>query len=176
MEGATSYNLYRDEKLIINTSKLEFTDKLLKWDTEFKYHLTSLTDEGAEGPKSLDYLQKTPPIFVINGILIDENGNKDNVDEAKVFFYDSSGTTLLEEYTVTRNGKFRFENEIISGDYTIMAYGNGSGNGGGRLKVINQDINDFKIDLSTEGLRPEIYVERGVGAVSYTHLTLPTKA
>ena len=86
MEGATSYNLYRDEKLIINTSKLEFTDKLLKWDTEFKYHLTSLTDEGAEGPKSLDYIQKTPPIFVINGILIDENGNKDNVDEAKYFF------------------------------------------------------------------------------------------
>ena len=70
------------------------------------------------------------------------------MDQAKVFLYDSSGTKLLEEYVVSRNGKFTFENEIISGDYTIMVYGNGSGNGGDRVKVINQNVEDVKIDLS----------------------------
>ena len=173
VEGATTYNLYRDNKILINTSKLEFVDKLLKWDTEYTYHLTSLTDEGSEGPKSIDYIQKTPPIYIVNGVLIDENGEKDNVDQAKVFLYDSLGTTLLEEFVVSRNGKFKFENEIISGDYTIMAYGNGSGNGGGRVKVINQDINDLKIDLSTEGLRPTIKVERGVGELTVHWTDIP---
>jgi hypothetical protein len=84
VEGATTYNLYRDNKILINTSKLEFVDKLLKWDTEYTYHLTSLTDEGSEGPKSLDYIQKTPPIYIVNGVLIDENGEKDNTIKHKM--------------------------------------------------------------------------------------------
>ena len=173
VEGASTYNLYRDNKLLINTSKLEFIDKLLEWDTEYTYHLTSLTDEGAEGPKSLDYKQSTPPIYTIKGVLIDENGEKDNVDQAKVFLYDSLGTKLLEEYVVSRNGKFSFDKEIIAGNYTIMAYGNGSGNGGGRVNIINQNIEDLKIDLSTEGLRSTIRVERGVGELTIHWTDIP---
>ena len=166
VEGASSYNLYANENLQTNTSKLEITLKGLKWDFDYVYYLTSLTEDGVEGPKSGEYSVRTPKIFSINGILYDENGDDKNVDQAKVFLYDSSSTNLLEEYVVSRNGKFSLENEIISGNYVIMVYGNGSGNGGERVEVINTDIENLRIDLSTEGLRPEVWVERGVGQLT----------
>ena len=103
---------------------------------------------------------------MIEGLLIDETGDEKNVDQAKVFLYDSSGTNLIEEYVVARNGKFNFENEIIADHYTIMAYGNGSGNGGDRVQVVDADIIDLRIPLSTEGLRSNVWVERGVGQLT----------
>ena len=95
--------------------------------------------------------------------MLDETGDEKNVDQAKVFLYDSSGTNLVEEFVVSRNGKFKFDNEIIADHYTIMAYGNGSGNGGDRVHITTADITDLRIPLSTEGLRSEVSVERGVG-------------
>ena len=105
--------------------------------------------------------------------MLDETGDAKNVDQAKVFLYDSSGTELLEEYVVARNGKFRFENEIIADNYTIMAYGNGSGNGGDRVEVIDKDITDLEINLSTEGLRSNVRVERGVGQLTVHWSDIP---
>ena len=87
--------------------------------------------------------------------------------------YDSSGTKLLEEYVVSRNGKFILENEIIAGNYTIMVYGNGSGNGGDRVEISNRDIENLSINLSTEGLRPEVWVERGVGQLTVHWSDIP---
>ena len=162
VEGASSYNLYANGKLQTNTTKLELTLKGMKWDTEYTYYLTSLTDDGIEGPQSSEYTIRTPKIYIIEGLLLDETGDEKNVDQAKVFLYDSSGTNLLEEFIVARNGKFRFEKEIIVDHYTIMAYGNGSGNGGDRVQITNRDITDLRINLSTEGLRPKVWVERGV--------------
>ena len=86
VEGASSYNLYANEKLQTNTSKLEITLKGLKWDTDYSYYLTSLTEDGVEGPKSGEYTVRTPKIFTITGILYDENGEDKNVDQAKVFY------------------------------------------------------------------------------------------
>ena len=173
VEGASSYNLYANEKLQTNTSKLEITLKGLKWDSEYTYYLTSLTEDGIEGPKSGDYTVRTPKIFRIEGVLYDENGDDKNVDQAKVFLYDSSSTNLLEEYVVSRNGKFILENEIIAGNYTIMVYGNGSGNGGDRVEISNRDIENLRINLSTEGLRPEVWVERGVGQLTVHWSDIP---
>jgi fibronectin type 3 domain-containing protein len=162
VEGASSYNFYTNGKLKSNTEKLEIKSKRLKWDTDYSYYLTSLTDDGIEGPKSSDYTVRTPKIYFIEGLLLDETGDAKNVDQAKVFLYDSIGTTLLEEFVVARNGKFRFEKEIIADYYIVRAYGNGNGNGGDRVQVINKDITSLRINLSTEGLRPNVWVERGV--------------
>ena len=115
----------------------------------------------------------TPKIFVIEGLLLDETGDEKNVDQAKVFLYDSSGTNLVEEFVVARNGKFKFDNEIIADHYTIMAYGNGSGNGGDRVHVTTADITDLRIPLSTEGLRSEVSVERGVGQLTVNWTDIP---
>ena len=173
VEGASSYNLYANGKLQTNTTKTEINLKSLKWDTDYSYYLTSLTEDGVEGPQSAEYSARTPQIYIIQGLLLDEAGDAKNVDQAKVFLYDSSGTDLLEEFVVSRNGKFRFENEIIADHYTIMAYGNGSGNGGDRVHVINSDITDLKIDLSTEGLRSDVTVERGVGQLTVHWTDIP---
>ena len=173
VEGASSYNLYANGKLQTNTTKNEINLKSLKWDTEYTYYLTSLTEDGVEGPPSSEYKVTTAKIFIIEGLLLDETGDAKNVDQAKVFLYDSSGTELLEEYVVARNGKFRFENEIIADNYTIMAYGNGSGNGGDRVEVIDKDITDLEINLSTEGLRSNVRVERGVGQLTIHWSDIP---
>ena len=79
----------------------------------------------------------------------------------------------MEEYVVSRNGKFILENEIIAGKYTIMVYGNGSGNGGDRVEISNRDIENLRINLSTEGLRPEVWVERGVGQLTVHWSDIP---
>ena len=144
VEGASSYNLYANGKLQTNTSKNEINLKKLKWDTEYTYYITSLTEDGVEGPPSPEYKVMTPKIFVIEGLLLDETGDEKNVDQAKVFLYDSSGTNLVEEFVVSRNGKFKFDNEIIADHYTIMAYGNGSGNGGDRVHITTADVTDLR--------------------------------
>ena len=173
VEGAASYNLYADGKLQTNTTKLEINLKSLKWDTDYSYHLTSLTDEGVEGPESEKYTIRTPKIFIIEGLLLDETGDGNNVDQAKVFLYDSLGSQLLEEFVVSKNGKFRFEKEIISNHYKIMVYGNGSGNGGERVHIKSSDITNLKINLSTDGLRPVVNVERGVGQLTVNWSDIP---
>jgi len=161
VDGASSYNIYKDGKLLTNTAKQQYYDKSIKWDKEYVYHITSLTEDGIEGPESEKYKVKVPPIYVITGELIDEDGSSKNVDQAKVFLY-AEGGKLKEEYIVSSNGKFRFEREVISGEYTIKAYGNGSGNGGDRIQIQNKDLKGLQIRLSTDGLRSEINVERGV--------------
>ena len=173
VEGASSYNLYANGKLQTNTSKNEINLKKLKWNTEYTYYITSLTEDGIEGPPSPEYKVLTPNIYTIEGLLLDETGNADNVDQAKVFLYDSSGTNLVEEFVVSRNGKFRFDNEIIADHYTIMVYGNGSGNGGDRVHITTEDITDLRIPLSTEGLRSEVSVERGVGQLTVHWTDIP---
>ena len=52
VEGASSYNLYANGKLQTNTTKLELNLKGMKWDTDYTYYLTSLTEDGIEGPQS----------------------------------------------------------------------------------------------------------------------------
>ena len=173
VEGASSYNLYANGKLQTNTTKNEINLKKLKWETEYAYYITSLTEDGIEGPPSPEYKATTPSIYIIEGLLLDETGDANNVDQAKVFLYDSSGTNMLEEFVVSRNGKFRFDKEIIADHYTIMVYGNGSGNGGDRVHVTNADIKDLSIDLSTEGLRPDVWVERGVGQLTVHWSDIP---
>ncbi|MFL2983422.1 MAG: caspase family protein [Candidatus Neomarinimicrobiota bacterium] len=173
VEGAISYNLYANDKLQTNTTKNTINLKRLKWDTEYSYYLTSLTEDGVEGPKSPVYTVRTPKTYFIEGLLIDETGDEKNVDQAKVFLYDSSGTELMGDDIVSKNGKFRLDNEIISNHYTIMVYGNGSGNGGERVQVENNDIEDMRISLSTDGLRSEVWVERGVGQLTVHWSDIP---
>jgi len=160
VEGADSYNIYRDDKLVTNTGNLTYQDKGLDWDQLLAYHITSLTSDGQEGPNSQVHEIKVPAIFIITGILKDESGDEDNIDQAKVFLYTDAGE-LKDEYTVRKNGKFKFEKEIISGEYTIKAYGNGNGNGGKRITINEADLNDINISLSTKGLRPTLKITRG---------------
>ena len=54
-----------------------------------------------------------------------------------------------------------------------MVYGNGSGNGGDRVEVTDRNIDDLRINLSTEGLRPEVWVERGVGQLTVNWSDIP---
>ena len=65
VEGASSYNLYTNGKLQTNTEKLEISLKSLKWETDYTYYLTSLTDDGKEGPKSSDYTVRTPKYILL---------------------------------------------------------------------------------------------------------------
>jgi len=76
VEGASSYNLYANGKLQTNTTKLELNLKGMKWDTEYTYYLTSLTDDGIEGPQSSEYTVRTPKIYIIEGLLLDETGDE----------------------------------------------------------------------------------------------------
>jgi fibronectin type 3 domain-containing protein len=172
VDGASSYNIYRNDDLLSNTSKTAIKDGVLKWDRVYSYHITSLTSDGVEGPASQKIQITVPPVFIIDGKLVNEQGNSNDVDQAKIFLY-AKGGKLQEEFTVSNNGKFRFEKEIIKGEYTLKAYGNGSGNGGERIQVVNSDLNDVKISLSTDGLRPTITVERGVGQLTVHWNDLP---
>ena len=54
-----------------------------------------------------------------------------------------------------------------------MVYGNGSGNGGDRVQITNRDVENLRINLSTEGLRPEVWVERGVGQLTVHWSDIP---
>ena len=53
---------------------------------EYTYEISSLSDDGLEGPLSEPQKKSTPKIFKINGQLINEKGQP-KIDEAKVFLY-----------------------------------------------------------------------------------------
>ena len=169
MKGPASYNIYRDGNSLTNSKNTTYIDKDLDFGTEYIYEISSLSDDGLEGPLSEPVKEKTPKIFKIKGQLINEKGQP-KIEEAKVFLY-TADNVLWEEYTAGSNGKFTFENRIISGQYRIKAFGNGhgnngeyAGNGGINITIKNKDENP-KINLSTDGLRPKMVAKRGVQRV-----------
>ena len=122
-----------------------------------------MTESGLEGPLSETKKQRTPNAYKISGRLVTEEG-KEKINEAKIFLY-TADNKLWGEYTAGFTGKFTFDDRIIPGKYRIKAYGNGYGYnvdygedviGGENIEVIDRDVKNIKINLST--------------AVSYTHL------
>ena len=177
VEGPRSYNIYRDGKTLTNSKKATYSDKDLDFGTQYTYEISSLSDDGLEGPLSEPAKEKTPSIYKINGQLINEKG-QEKIDEAKAFLY-TNDNVLWEEFTAGSNGKFTFENRIIAGKYSIKVFGNGhgnngeyAGNGGINITVNNKDENT-KIKLSTEGLRPRMAAKRGVQKVLVKWKSLP---
>ena len=177
VEGASSYNIYRDGKTVTNTKKTPYTDRDLEYGKEFVYEISSLSDDGLEGPLSEPFKRLTPSVHAIIGQLVNEKGGE-KIEEAKVFLY-TENNMLWEEYTAGANGKFKFENRIINGKYLIKAFGDGhgnnseyAGNGGKAIEVKSKDIN-IKIPLSTKGLRPEMIAKRGVQKVLVKWAKLP---
>ncbi|MBT3665712.1 hypothetical protein HN537_08780, partial [bacterium] len=128
VDGPASYNIYRDGKSLTNSKNTNYHDKDLDFGKEYTYEISSLSDDGLEGPLSEPIKKKTPKIFKINGQLINEKGQP-KIEEAKVFLYNNNNV-LWEEYTAGSNGKFTLENRIISGNYRIKVFGNGHGNNG----------------------------------------------
>ena len=118
----------RNGKSLTNSKNTNYHDKDLDFGEEYTYEISSLSDDGLEGPLSEPVKKQTPKIFKINGQLVNEKGQP-KIDEAKVFLYTDSNV-LWEEYTAGKNGKFSLENRIISGDYKIKVFGNGHGNNG----------------------------------------------
>ena len=177
VDGPRSYNIYRDGKTLTNSKKTTYVDKDLDFGTQYTYEISSLSDDGLEGPLSEPAKEKTPSIYKINGQLINEKGQQ-KIEEAKVFLY-TADNILWEEYTAGSKGKFTFENRIIAGKYMIKAFGNGhgnngeyAGNGGINVTVKNKDEN-VKIKLSTDGLRPKMVAKRGVQRVLVKWKALP---
>ena len=177
VDGPRSYNIYRDGKTLTNSKKITYVDKDLDFGTQYTYEISSLSDDGLEGPLSEPAKEKTPIIYKINGQLINEKGQQ-KIEEAKVFLY-TADNILWEEYTAGSKGKFTFENRIIPGKYMIKAFGNGhgnngeyAGNGGINVTVKNKDEN-VKIKLSTDGLRPKMVAKRGVQRVLVKWKALP---
>ena len=177
VDGPGSYNIYRDGKSLTNSKKTTYVDKDLDYGTQYTYEISSLSDDGLEGPLSEPAKEKTPSIYKINGQLINEKGQQ-KIEEAKVFLY-TADNILWEEYTAGSKGKFTFENRIIAGKYMIKAFGNGhgnngeyAGNGGINVTVKNKDEN-VKIKLSTDGLRPKMAAKRGVQRVLVKWKALP---
>ena len=177
VDGATSYNIYRNGKELTNSRKNNYKDGDLDFAKQYTYEISSLSDDGLEGPLSEPAKKNTPDIFKINGQLINEKG-KPKIEEAKVFLY-TKDNVLWEEFTAGSNGKFTFENRIITGQYTIKAFGDGhgnngeyAGNGGKAVSVKNKDVS-VKINLSTNGLRPEMRAKRGVQKVLIVWKSLP---
>ena len=86
VEGASSYNLYANGKLQTNTSKNEINLKKLKWDTEYTYYITSLTEDGIEGPPSPEYKVITPKIFVIEAFCLMKQEMRRMLTRQKYFY------------------------------------------------------------------------------------------
>ena len=177
VDGPSSYNIYRDGKSLTNSKNTSYHDKDLDFGKEYTYEISSLSDDGLEGPLSEPTKEQTPKIFKINGQLINEKGQP-KIEEAKVFLYNDNNV-LWEEYTSGSNGKFTLENRIISGNYRIKVFGNGhgnngeyAGNGGININIKNKDESP-KINLSTDGLRPELSAKRGVQRVLVRWKALP---
>ena len=177
IDGPASYNIYRNGKSLTNSKNTNYHDKDLDFGEEYTYEISSLSDDGLEGPLSEPVKKQTPKIFKINGQLVNEKGQP-KIDEAKVFLYTDSNV-LWEEYTAGKNGKFTLENRIISGDYKIKVFGNGhgnngeyAGNGGINITIKNKDESP-KINLSTDGLRPKLVAKRGVQRVLVKWRSLP---
>ena len=177
VDGATSYNIYRNGKELTNSRNNNYKDGDLDFAKQYTYEISSLSDDGLEGPISEPAKENTPNIFKLNGQLINEKGQP-KIEEAKVFLY-TKDNVLWEEFTAGSNGKFTFENRIITGEYTIKAFGDGhgnngeyAGNGGKTVSVKNKDVS-VKINLSTNGLRPEMRAKRGVQKVLIVWKSLP---
>ena len=173
--GASFYNLYRDGKVITNTADSSYNDRDLDYNEEFSYQISSLTESGLEGPLSDEKKQKTPNAYKISGRLVTEEG-KEKINEAKIFLY-TAENKLWGEYTAGFTGKFSFDDRIIPGKYRIKAYGNGYGNnveygddviGGENIEVVDRDVKNIKINLTTDGLRPKMEVIRGVQELKIT--------
>ena len=177
VDGPASYNIYRDGKSLTNSKNTNYHDKDLDFGKEYTYEISSLSDDGLEGPLSEPIKKKTPKIFKINGQLINEKGQP-KIEEAKVFLYNNNNV-LWEEYTAGSNGKFTLENRIISGNYRIKVFGNGHGNNGeyagnGGINITIKDKDESpKINLSTDGLRPILAAKRGVQRVLVRWKALP---
>ena len=177
VDGPSSYNIYRDGKSLTNSKNAKYHDKDLDFGKEYTYEISSLSDDGLEGPLSEPVKKKTPKIFKINGQLVNEKGQP-KIEEAKVFLYNNDNV-LWEEYTAGSNGKFTLENRIIAGSYRIKVFGNGhgnngeyAGNGGINITIKNKDESP-KINLSTEGLRSKLVAKRGVQRVLVRWKALP---
>ncbi|MDG1223630.1 MAG: carboxypeptidase regulatory-like domain-containing protein, partial [Candidatus Marinimicrobia bacterium] len=177
VDGPASYNIYRDGKSLTNSKNTNYHDNDLDFGKEYTYEISSLSDDGLEGPLSEPVKKKTPKIFKINGQLINEKGQP-KIEEAKVFLYNNNNV-LWEEYTAGSNGKFTLENRIISGNYRIKVFGNGHGNNGeyagnGGINITIKDKDESpKINLSTDGLRPILAAKRGVQRVLVRWKALP---
>ena len=172
VEGASTYNIYRDGKEISNTVKSSYKDIDLKFGKTYKYEISSLAGDGAEGPLSSSQNGITPPAFEISGALVNEDGQS-KIEEAKIFLYTSADNKLKDEYVAGSNGKFKFSNAIIPGDYIIKAFGNGSGNGGKNITIKNSDMTGLSIPLSTDGLKTNVTVERGVQSLTIKWTQIP---
>ena len=94
VEGAGSYNIYRDGKTLTNSKNTKYSDKALDFGKEYTYEISSLSNEGLEGPLSNSVKEKTPNVYKINGQLINEKGQP-KIDEAKVFFIQKISETLV---------------------------------------------------------------------------------
>jgi len=174
--GAGFYNLYRDGKVITNTPDDNYRDRELDFGKEYSYQVSSLTESGLEGPLSNPAKQKTPSTYKISGRLVTEEG-RERINEAKIFLY-TEKNELWGEYTAGFTGKFTFDDRIIAGKYRIKAYGNGYGNnvdyddggivGGEHVEVKDQDIKGVRINLTTDGLRPDMKIIRGVQELTIT--------
>ena len=177
VEGATSYNIYRDGDELTNSRKTKYKDLDLDFGRKYTYKISSLDGDGLEGPESEPAIENTPEIYKIIGQLKNETGQP-KIEEAKVFLY-TKDNVLWEEFTAGSNGKFTFENRIIAGEYIIKAFGDGhgnngeyAGNGGKNVIVKNKNLN-VTIPLSTDGLRPEMIVKSGVQKLLIKWKALP---
>lgn len=172
VEGASTYNIYRDGKEITNTAKDNYTDIDLKYGNTYSYEISSLAGDGAEGPLSIKQDGKTPPAYKISGALVNEDG-KSKIEEAKIFLYTSPDNKLIDEFEAGSNGKFNFSNQIIPGEYILKAFGDGHGNGGKNISVTNRDMTGLSIPLSTDGLKTTVHVDRGVQSLTIKWERIP---
>ena len=62
VEGPASYNIYRDGNSLTNSKNTTYIDKDLDFGTEYTYEISSLSDDGLEGPLSEPAKEKTPQI------------------------------------------------------------------------------------------------------------------
>lgn len=172
IEGAGSYNIYRDGRWLAGTSKSAYKDIDLKYGNTYKYEISSLASDGAEGPLSNSVNGETPPAFEISGVLINEDGNS-KIEEAKIFLYTAADNKLKDEYVAGSNGKFKFSNAVIPDDYIIKAFGDGHGNGGKNVTIKNNDITGLNIPLSTDGLKTIVNIDRGVQSLTIKWKKIP---
>ena len=69
IDGPASYNIYRNGKSLTNSKNTNYHDKDLDFGEEYTYEISSLSDDGLEGPLSEPVKKQTPKIFKINGQL-----------------------------------------------------------------------------------------------------------
>ena len=67
IDGPASYNIYRNGKSLTNSKNTKYHDKDLDFGEDYTYEISSLSDDGLEGPLSEPAKKQTPKIFKING-------------------------------------------------------------------------------------------------------------